>query len=195
LALAANTPPLEQELRRGGLLAVQLGDLQTAQRLLAQLNVLANQRDSGYTKSCYYNLRGALELASGSAESAIESQHRATLFFPSYQAQAGLANAYAARKEWLSAAAAGRRYLEFKGQIFNEDSPEDWVLAHLALARALAKVGETKQALEFYDEFLRLWVHADPDLPILRDARLERDRLRKRIPPDTAATQSIPPAR
>jgi tetratricopeptide (TPR) repeat protein len=194
LALAANAPPLEQELRRGGLMAVQLGDLQTAQQLFAQLEVLAKQRDSGYTNSCYYNLKGALELASGNTDSAIESQHRAALFFPSYQAQAGLANAYAARKEWPSAAAAGRRYLEFQGEIFNEDSPEDWVLAHLALARALAKAGDTKQALAFYDEFLRLWAHADPDLLVLRDALAERDRLRNRIAPDTTATPAIPPA-
>jgi len=194
LAVAANAPPLEQDIRRGGLMAIQLGDLDTAHQMLARLDELARHRDSGYTKSCYYNLKGAVELASGHAESAIDTQHRAALFFPSYQAQAGLAMAYAARQEWRSEAAANQQYLEFKGEIFNEDSPENWVLAHLAVARALAKAGETKQALGFYDEFLRLWAHADPELKALREARAERDRLSKTMTPDTTAAKTIPPA-
>src|SRR5207245_3530565 len=101
---------------------------------------------------------------SGRGEASIESQHRAALYFPSYQAQAALGEVYTARKEWRSAAEAYRNYLEFKGEIFDDDSPAAWLLAHLALARVLAKAGERTQALQSYDEFLRLCGHADPDL-------------------------------
>jgi tetratricopeptide (TPR) repeat protein/predicted Ser/Thr protein kinase len=195
LAQAANSPPQEHELRRGGLLAVQLGDLRTARQLLAQLADLSAKRDSGYTKSSYYNLKGAVELATRDVESAIESQRRAAVFFPSYEIPPALGNAYAARQEWRSAAQAYQRYLEFKGEILSDDSPTEWVLAHLALARVLAKSGDTKQALQSYDEFLRLWAHADPGLPALREAHAERDRLSKTLAPGAAETQGIPQAR
>ena len=192
LALTAILPSLEQELRRTGLLAAHLGDMATARRLLGQLAALAAKRDSGFTKSCYYNLKGAVELASGNAESAVESQRRAAVFYPSYQAHAGLAEAYAARHEWLSAAAASRRYLDFKGEIFDDDSPGDWVLMHLALARALAKGGDTKHALESYQEFLQLWAHADSDLPVMQEARAEQARLGGRTSLGKAGPKTTP---
>jgi tetratricopeptide (TPR) repeat protein len=192
LALAAGAPPQEQELRRGGLMAAQLGDLTTARQLLAQLAAISAQRDSAFTKSCYYNLKGALDLASREPESAIENQRRAALFFPSYHAQAALGDSYAARQEWRSSAQAYQRYLNFKGEIFDDDSPSDWVLAHLALARVLAKAGDAKQALQSYDDFLRLWAHADSGVTALREARAERDRLSKTLAPGAAETQSLP---
>jgi len=188
LADPANSHPDEEGLRRGGLMAVQLGDLGTARLLLKQLAELNAQRDSGYTRSCYYNLKGAMDLASGDDGSAIESQRRAALFFPSYQAQARLGSAYAARKEWRSAAEALQRYLEFKGEIFEFDSPLEWVLMHLTLARVLAKAGDANQAIHYYDEFLQIWAHADPGLPTLREARAERAQLSKKLAANTANT-------
>jgi len=179
-------------------MAVQLGDLGTARLLLKQLAELNAQRDSGYTRSCYYNLKGAMDLASGDDGSAIESQRRAALFFPSYQAQARLGSAYADRKEWSSAAEALQRYLEFKGEIFEFDSPLEWVLMHLTLARVLAKAGDANQAIHYYDEFLQIWAHADPGLPTLREARAERAQLGKMLVANTAntpITRVIPQAR
>jgi eukaryotic-like serine/threonine-protein kinase len=198
LADPANSHPDEEGLRRGGLMALQLGDLRTARLLLKQLAELNAQRDSGYTRSCYYNLKGAMDLASGDDGSAIESQRRAALFFPSYQAQARLGSAYAARKEWRSAAEALQRYLEFKGEIFEFDSPLEWVLMHLTLARVLVKAGDANQAIHYYDEFLQIWAHADPDLPALREARAERAQLSKQLAANTAntpITRAIPQAR
>jgi serine/threonine protein kinase/Flp pilus assembly protein TadD len=177
VAAEASAQLQEQELRRGGLMAVQMGDLYTARKLLTRLSELAARRDSGYARSCYYNLRGAVDLASGDATSAIENQRRAILFFPSYQAQSGLGSAYTTNNEWQNAVESYQRYLGFKGEIFDDDSPSSWVLAHLALARSLAKAGETKQALESYDEFLKLWADADPDLQVVQEARAERDHL------------------
>jgi cytochrome c-type biogenesis protein CcmH/NrfG len=50
-------------------------------------------------------------------------------------------------------------------------------LAHLGLARALAQQGQTAQAAESYRRFLEAWNNADPDLPVLRQAREELARL------------------
>jgi DNA-binding winged helix-turn-helix (wHTH) protein/tetratricopeptide (TPR) repeat protein len=52
------------------------------------------------------------------------------------------------------------------------------VLAHLGLARALAKEGDIAGSRSHYQEFLTSWSHADADIPILRQAKLEYERLR-----------------
>ena len=44
-------------------------------------------------------------------------------------------------------------------------------------ARAYAQAGSIDQSRHYYDEFLRLWDHADPSLPALRQARAERSKL------------------
>jgi len=63
-----------------------------------------------------------------------------------------------------------------------------WALAHLGLARASALQARTDQgsaadaarirALTAYQEFLTLWKDADPDIPILKEARAEYAKLR-----------------
>jgi eukaryotic-like serine/threonine-protein kinase len=173
-AVATHPEPEVEELRRAGLLAVDLGDLSTARQLLAQLAKLQVSQDTGYTHSCYYNLKGALELAQGGAAAAAESQQRATVFFPSFEAYLSLGDAYAAQHEWAKATQAYQRYLDFKGEVAADDSPSDWVLGNLRIARVLARSGDLQRSLEYYDQFLRLWANADPDLPALRQARAER---------------------
>jgi hypothetical protein len=46
-------------------------------------------------------------------------------------------------------------------------------LAHLGLGRAYAQSGETTQARNAYHDFLALWKDADPDIPILKQAKAE----------------------
>ena len=50
-------------------------------------------------------------------------------------------------------------------------------LAHLGLARAHALAGDRAASLKNYQEFFRLWADADSDLPLLRSAQAEHDRL------------------
>ncbi len=49
--------------------------------------------------------------------------------------------------------------------------------ARLQLARALRAAGETAQAKAVYSEFLTLWKDADPDVPLLQQAKAEFARL------------------
>jgi serine/threonine protein kinase/tetratricopeptide (TPR) repeat protein len=51
-------------------------------------------------------------------------------------------------------------------------------LARLELARALGRAGVRGRSREAYDAFLQAWSDADPGLPVLRQARSERSRLR-----------------
>lgn len=52
-----------------------------------------------------------------------------------------------------------------------------WPLAHLGLARAYAMGGEKEKSLDAYRNFFTLWKDADPDVPILRQARAEYEKL------------------
>jgi eukaryotic-like serine/threonine-protein kinase len=52
-------------------------------------------------------------------------------------------------------------------------------LAHLGLARAYVLQGDTVRARAAYEEFLKLWKDADPDIPILMKAKAEYARLQE----------------
>jgi eukaryotic-like serine/threonine-protein kinase len=166
-----------EEMRRAGALAIELGDISAGRKILAQMEKLPLLKESVFTQSCYYNLKGVIESAAGQTDSAIESQRRASVFFPSYEAYRALGDEYASRRDWQNAAQAYQRYLGFKGELLRDDSPSDWVLAHFSLARAFAHTGDFVDSLKQYDEFLRLWGNADPDLLPLREARGERAQL------------------
>jgi len=51
------------------------------------------------------------------------------------------------------------------------------VLAHLGLARAYALQGDTGKGRTAYQDFLALWKDADPDIPILNEAKAEYAKL------------------
>jgi hypothetical protein len=46
-------------------------------------------------------------------------------------------------------------------------------LARLQLARALARSGDTVKAKSAYNDLLTLWKNADPEIPVLKEARAE----------------------
>jgi hypothetical protein len=50
-------------------------------------------------------------------------------------------------------------------------------LAHLEIARAFTLQGETAKARVAYQDFLSLWKDADPDIPVLKQAKAEYLRL------------------
>ena len=51
-------------------------------------------------------------------------------------------------------------------------------LARLQLARAVAVLGDSVKANRAYDDLFTLWKNADPDIPVLKQARAEYARLR-----------------
>ena len=50
-------------------------------------------------------------------------------------------------------------------------------LAHIQLGRAYALSGDTTKARAAYKDFLSLWKDADPDIPILEEAKAEYEKL------------------
>ncbi len=69
---------------------------------------------------------------------------------------------------------------EFQKILNNPGIMDNFVLgalAHLGLARAYALAGDTAQARTAYQDFFALWKDADPDIPILKQAKTEYARL------------------
>ena len=50
-------------------------------------------------------------------------------------------------------------------------------LAHLGLGRAYALTGDAAKARVAYQDFLALWKDADPDIPVLKEAKAEYAKL------------------
>jgi serine/threonine protein kinase/tetratricopeptide (TPR) repeat protein len=73
-----------------------------------------------------------------------------------------------------AAAAEFQKFLNHRGIVINFPLG---ALAHLGLARAYALSGDTAKAKTAYQDFLTLWKDADPDIPVLKEARAEYEKL------------------
>ncbi|MFZ3333494.1 MAG: tetratricopeptide repeat protein, partial [Candidatus Acidiferrales bacterium] len=82
---------------------------------------------------------------------------------------------YLAAHQGSEAAAEFQKILDHRGVVLNEPIG---ALAHLGLARAYALQGDTAKAKAAYQDFLTLWKDADPDIPILKDAKSEYAKLK-----------------
>jgi serine/threonine protein kinase/tetratricopeptide (TPR) repeat protein len=72
------------------------------------------------------------------------------------------------------AAAEFQKFIDHRGLVVNFP----WgALARLGLARAYALQGDTTKAHSAYQDFLTLWKDADPDVPLLKEAKAEYAKL------------------
>jgi eukaryotic-like serine/threonine-protein kinase len=78
--------------------------------------------------------------------------------------------AYLAAHRGKEAGAEFQKILDQRGVVVNEPIG---ALAHLGLARAYALRSDTANARAAYQDFLTLWKDADPDIPILKQAKSE----------------------
>jgi hypothetical protein len=82
--------------------------------------------------------------------------------------------AYLAAHQGKEAAAEFQKILDHRGIVVNEPIG---ALAHLQFGRAYAMQGNTAKAKAAYKDFLTLWKDADPDIPILKEAKAEYAKL------------------
>jgi eukaryotic-like serine/threonine-protein kinase len=54
-------------------------------------------------------------------------------------------------------------------------------LAHLGLGRAYVLAGDNAKAKTAYEDFLEMWKDADPDIPILQQAKAEYSQLQTKL--------------
>jgi tetratricopeptide (TPR) repeat protein len=123
--------------------------------------------------------RSALALNSGNAQAALDALSAATPYelghtnedftfavYPVYFR----GQAYLAAKNGEAASAEFQKILDHAGVVGNEPIG---ALAHLGLGRAYALSGDTTKAKTSYQEFFELWKNADPDVPLLAQAKAE----------------------
>jgi eukaryotic-like serine/threonine-protein kinase len=123
-------------------------------------------------------VRALIELNRKNPEAAIQSLQATTPYelgagqglFPIYVR--GLA--YLQAKRGTEAAAEFRNIVGHRG--IAPTVPEH-SLAKLGLGRAYVMTGDTSKARAAYQDFLALWKEADPDLPILKEAKAEYAKL------------------
>jgi DNA-binding winged helix-turn-helix (wHTH) protein/tetratricopeptide (TPR) repeat protein len=87
--------------------------------------------------------------------------------------------AYLAAHRGSEAEAEFQKILDHRGVVQNGPIG---ALAHLGIARAYAQTGETEKSLAQYREFLTLWINADPDLHLVKEAKAEYKKLSERLP-------------
>jgi DNA-binding winged helix-turn-helix (wHTH) protein/tetratricopeptide (TPR) repeat protein len=83
--------------------------------------------------------------------------------------------AYLAERQGREATAEFQKILDHRGLVLNQPIG---ALAHLGLGRAYVLQGDTVRAKAAYKDFLTLWKDADPDIPILKQARAEYSKLK-----------------
>jgi len=130
-------------------------------------------------------LRGKLALSKGNASDALEILRAATpyeLGVTTYSSYSWTAmypvfvrgEAYLAAHQGNEAATEFQKILGHPGVVLNEPIG---ALAHLQIARAYALQGDTAKARAAYQDFLTLWKDADPDIPVLKQAKAEYAKL------------------
>jgi Tfp pilus assembly protein PilF len=82
--------------------------------------------------------------------------------------------AYLKAGQGRQAAVEFQKLLDHRGIVLNFPLG---ALAHLQLARAYRVAGDTAKARNAYQDFFALWKDADPDIPILREAKAEYGKL------------------
>ena len=83
--------------------------------------------------------------------------------------------AYLAVHQSREAAVEFQKILDHRGIVLNQPIG---ALAHLQLGRVFAISGDTAKARTAYQDFFALWKDADPDIPILKQAKAEYAKLR-----------------
>jgi len=124
-------------------------------------------------------IRAVAALQGGGAGKAIEALASVA---PYELGQAGQAlypvylrgEAYLAAQQGSAAAAEFQKILDHPGLVVNEPIG---ALAHLGLARAYALSGDSVKSRTEYQNFLALWKNAEPDIPIMKQAKAEYAKL------------------
>jgi DNA-binding winged helix-turn-helix (wHTH) protein/Flp pilus assembly protein TadD len=128
--------------------------------------------DTRNQKMCLPEIRSIVERDRGNAVKA------ADLLAPAMQYEQGTATdiPYERAQAYLAAGEGDKAAVEFE-KLIDHRGWVDWELfaplAQLGLARAYAMRGDREDSHKAYDDFFATWKDADPDIPILRQAKTE----------------------
>jgi eukaryotic-like serine/threonine-protein kinase len=121
---------------------------------------------------------GAIDLGKGNSSQSVVDLEAATAYergqganlWPAYVR----GQAYLLAYNGTAAAAEFQKLLDHRGIVKNSLTGS---LAHLQIGRAYAMAGESAKAKAAFQDFFTLWKDADPDIPILKQAKAEYAKL------------------
>jgi tetratricopeptide (TPR) repeat protein len=146
------------------------GDAAGAQKLAADIGREMEPTDTMWNDRTLPAIRAAIELKRGQPAGAIElikPAERNERSFPVTVYVLGMAHLRARRG--ADALAAFQKVLDHKGAYYGPY----YALAYGGAARAAVLAGDAAKAKKSYQDFLALWKDADPDQPLLAQARQE----------------------
>ena len=159
----------------GGIALALAGDSAQAMRLADDL-AKRFPEDTIVQSDYLPMIHGAAALQGGNAPKAVETLVPATPYelgqalWPAYIR----GGAYLKLGQGSAAAVEFQKIVDHPGAVQNDPVG---ALAHLGLGRAYALSGDTTKARTAYQDFLGLWKDADPDIPILKEAKAEYAKL------------------
>jgi len=157
----------------------------------SRAKALAEELDKTYPTNTVLKLywlpasNAAFELSKGNSSQAIVSLEAAAAYelgqagmfinylYPAYMR----GQAYLLAHNGTAAAAEFQKILGHPGIVVNFVTG---ALAHLQIGRAYAMAGDRAKAEAAYQDFLTLWRDADPEIPILKQAKAEYTKLQRR---------------
>jgi tetratricopeptide (TPR) repeat protein len=159
------------------------GDTAEAQKLVEKLDK-ENPLSTLIQGYWLPTIRAAVELNRGNTERALALLQASSAFeqgepapflvlgtmYPMYVR----GEAYLKAGQGRQAAVEFQKILDHRGIVLNFPLG---ALSHLQLARAYRLAGDTAKARSAYQDFFALWKDADPDIPILREAKAEYAKL------------------
>ena len=123
-------------------------------------------------------LRGAIELKRGNPARALELLAPTAIYdagwFDVYLFAYVRGEAYLLARRGREAAAEFQKIIDHRGIVVNHPYA---AVARLELGRAYTLQGDTSRARSAYQDFFALWKDADPDIPILKEAKAEYAKL------------------
>ncbi len=154
----------------------RINDVAGAKAIVAELE--KNEASNTLFKVYWLpTLHAAIDLAQGNAAQAVVDLEPTSPYelgqptpinglYPAYVR----GQAYLAAHNPGAAAAEFQKILDHRGIVTNLPLG---ALAHLQLGRAYSMAGDNAKAKAAYQDFLSLWKDADPDIPILKEAKAE----------------------
>lgn len=177
-ALAASDGRDAKEL--AALALARVGDIAAAKKLAEELD-RKNPQDTLVQWFALPTIRALIDMNGGVPDAAVEKLKAVVPYEMGYADFGNMEPTYVRGLAYLKAGQASLATAEFQKVMDHPGKTNNFVtavLTRLQLARAAQMGGNVDDARKHYQDFLALWKDADPDSPILKQAKAEYAKLR-----------------
>jgi tetratricopeptide (TPR) repeat protein len=123
-------------------------------------------------------IKGELALRARKPSEALEDFQLADQIDSGTLTAESLANAYSVLGRPQDAARVYEDALSHETFQLLREGQEYWILAHYQLGKLYLELGDAAKAKQYYEQFFDIWKAAEPDIPILRQAKAEYAKLK-----------------